>query len=89
MLIYYTQEIMELACRNCLEVLVRDGMFSMHPCSKEKNGQLYTIHGVGDGNVHVPLLYAITDNKTYSTYAAIYGELKEHWPECLEDITWS
>ncbi|VDP15479.1 unnamed protein product [Heligmosomoides polygyrus] len=71
--------ISHLACRNCLEVLVRDGMFSMHPCSKEKNGQLYTIHGVGDGNVHVPLLYAITDNKTYSTYAAIYGELKETW----------
>ncbi|VDP60145.1 unnamed protein product [Heligmosomoides polygyrus] len=27
-------------------------------------------------SVHVPLLYAITDNKTYSTYADIYGELK-------------
>ncbi|VDO63799.1 unnamed protein product [Heligmosomoides polygyrus] len=74
--IYYTQEIIELACRNGLGALVGDGMFSMHPCTKEKNGQLYTIHGVCEGKVHVPLLYAITNSKTYSTYAAIYGELK-------------
>lgn len=62
--IYYIAETIELACRNGLGALVADGMFSMHPDVKEKNGQLYTIHGVCSDKIHVPLLHAITDRKT-------------------------
>ncbi|VDO86919.1 unnamed protein product [Heligmosomoides polygyrus] len=74
--IYCTVETIELACRNGLGALVADGMFSMHPDVKEKNGQLYTIHGVCSDKAHMPLLHAITDRKTQATYRAIFSELE-------------
>lgn len=43
--IYSTEEIVELACRNGLEVILVDGMFSMHSNLKEKL-PIYAIHGI-------------------------------------------
>ncbi|VDO34199.1 unnamed protein product [Heligmosomoides polygyrus] len=44
--IYFSGKVIRKACQNGLDTLVADGIFSMHPCQREKNGQLYTIHGV-------------------------------------------
>ncbi|VDO35160.1 unnamed protein product [Heligmosomoides polygyrus] len=60
----------QLAYNNGLEALVADGVFSMHPNGKEKNGQLYTIHVVCKGKVHVPMLYALTNKKTEQVYTS-------------------
>ncbi|VDP12541.1 unnamed protein product [Heligmosomoides polygyrus] len=74
--IYYSENIIRLAYNNGLEALVADGVFSMHPNGKEKNGQLYTIHGVCNGKVHVPMLYALTNKKTEQVYFIIWSTLK-------------
>lgn len=75
--IYYSEKIIRKACENGLDTLIADGIFSMHPNQREKNGQLYTIHGVCNGKVNVPLLYAITNKKTEFIYTKIWTMLKE------------
>ncbi|VDO84021.1 unnamed protein product [Heligmosomoides polygyrus] len=47
--IYFLEKVIRKACQNGLDTLVADGIFSMHPNQREKNGQLYTIHGVCNG----------------------------------------
>lgn len=69
--IYYSEKIIRKACENGLDTLIADGIVSMHPNQREKNGQLYTIHGVCNGKVNVPLLYAITNKKTEFIYIKI------------------
>ncbi|VDP28731.1 unnamed protein product [Heligmosomoides polygyrus] len=75
--IYYSEKIIRKACENGLDTLIAGGIFSMHPNQREKNGQLYTIHGVCNGKVNVPLLYAITNKKTEFIYTKIWTMLKE------------
>ncbi|VDO65634.1 unnamed protein product [Heligmosomoides polygyrus] len=55
--IYYSVNIIRLAYNNLLEALVADGVFSMHPNVKEKNGQLYTIHGVCNAKVEYNTIF--------------------------------
>ncbi|VDP57081.1 unnamed protein product [Heligmosomoides polygyrus] len=74
--IYYNESVIRLAYMNGLEALVADGMFSMHPDGKQKNSQLYTIHGVCNGKVNVPLLFALTNKKTEAIYFIIWSTLK-------------
>ncbi|VDP41799.1 unnamed protein product [Heligmosomoides polygyrus] len=71
--IYYSENIIRRACDNGLDTLIADGIFGMHP--RDRNGQLYTIHGVCNGKVDVPLLFAITDRKSESVYTMIWSTL--------------
>ncbi|VDO94867.1 unnamed protein product [Heligmosomoides polygyrus] len=71
--IYYSESIIRRACENGLDTLIADGIFGMHP--RDRNGQLYTIHGVCNGKVDVPLLFAITDRKSESVYTMIWSTL--------------
>ncbi|VDO69861.1 unnamed protein product [Heligmosomoides polygyrus] len=74
------------ACENGLDTLIANGIFSMHPNPREKNGQLYTIHGVCNGKVNVPLLYAITNKKTEIIYATIWTMLKGAIDSAMEHV---
>lgn len=47
----------------------------MHPNGKEKNSQLYTIHGVCNDKVHVPMLCALTNKKAEQVYFIIWSTL--------------
>ncbi|VDP05041.1 unnamed protein product [Heligmosomoides polygyrus] len=71
--IYYSENIIRRACENGLDTLIADGIFGMHP--RDRNGQLYTIHGVCNGKVDVPLHFAITDRKSESVYTMIWSTL--------------
>ncbi|VDP51601.1 unnamed protein product [Heligmosomoides polygyrus] len=68
--IYYSENIIR-SCENGLDMLIADGIFGMHP--RDRNGQLYTIHGVCNGKVDV--LFAITDRKSDSVYTMIWSTL--------------
>lgn len=77
MQIYYVEDVLRKACQNGLDTLVADGVFGMYPNARERNGQLYTIHGVCNGKVNVPLLYALTSKKTERAYVTIWSMLKD------------
>ncbi|VDP25244.1 unnamed protein product [Heligmosomoides polygyrus] len=63
------------AVENGLDTLISDGIFGMHP--RDKDGQHYTIHGVCNGKVEVPLLFAITTRKGETVYRRIWTALKD------------
>ncbi|VDP40326.1 unnamed protein product [Heligmosomoides polygyrus] len=63
------------ALENGLDTLIADGIFGVHP--QDKDGQLYTIHGVCNGKVDVPLLFAITTRKGETVYRRIWTALKD------------
>lgn len=86
--IYFSEKVIRKACQNDLDTLVADGIFSMHPNQRENNGQLYTIHGVCNGKVTVPLVFALTNKKTEEVYAVIFSMLKdlEEAVECGPDL---
>ncbi|VDO22623.1 unnamed protein product [Heligmosomoides polygyrus] len=65
----------EKAVENGLDTLIADGIFGVHP--RDKDGQLYTIHGVCNGKVDVPLLFAITTRKGETVYRRIWTALKD------------
>ncbi|KIH64610.1 hypothetical protein ANCDUO_05073 [Ancylostoma duodenale] len=71
--IYYSERTIEKACTNGLFALVADGVHNKQPKSLT---QFYCVHGVCDGGVEVPLLYALTARKTEGTYRRIFGHLQ-------------
>ncbi|RCN47272.1 hypothetical protein ANCCAN_06714 [Ancylostoma caninum] len=78
--IYYSKELIKLACDNGLQVLVGDGVHKLNPRNtpvRMDKGQLYTIHAVCNGETEVPILYAVTRSKTKATYRTIFRKLKE------------
>ncbi|VDP10520.1 unnamed protein product [Heligmosomoides polygyrus] len=77
--INFPEKVIRKACQNGLNTLLADSIFSMHPNQREKNGQLYTIHGVCNGKVTVALVYALTNRKTGSLY--VMEEVMERQPE--------
>ncbi|XGW28662.1 hypothetical protein V3C99_008445, partial [Haemonchus contortus] len=56
---YYSDAIIEKACRIGLYGLVEDGVHDLQPDATNANGQLYTIHGFIASSVDVPLLFAV------------------------------
>lgn len=82
--IYLSEKVIRKACQNGLDTLVADGILSMHPNQREKNGQLYTIHGVCNGKVTVPLVFALTNRKTEEVYETIFSMLRDVMEEVME-----
>ncbi|VDM73968.1 unnamed protein product [Strongylus vulgaris] len=74
---YYSLETIEMAQRHGLYVLVADGVHDLQPDATNRKGQLYTVHGVCNNTIDVPLLYAITTSKNERTYELIFRQLKE------------
>ncbi|KHJ76910.1 hypothetical protein OESDEN_23470 [Oesophagostomum dentatum] len=77
--IYYSIATVQRAIRNGLHTLVADGVHSFQPRELKKTGQLYTVHGVCNNGVEVPLLYAISSNKTEHVYVDIFGHIKDQF----------
>ncbi|KAK6040569.1 hypothetical protein COOONC_21927 [Cooperia oncophora] len=71
--VYYSEETIEMACCTGLYAIVADGVHTKQP----KELQLYCVHGVCDGGVEVPLLYAMAAHKTEDVYTKIFGHLKD------------
>ncbi|RCN35254.1 hypothetical protein ANCCAN_18895, partial [Ancylostoma caninum] len=71
------------AVNNGLLALVADGVHKLNPRTERRapermeEGQLYTIHGVYRGGFEVPLLFAVTRNKSEDDYVTIFGKMKE------------
>ncbi|KAK6062214.1 hypothetical protein COOONC_00112 [Cooperia oncophora] len=72
--VYYSEETIEMACCTGLYAIVADGVHTKQP---KELMQLYCVHGVCDGGVEVPLLYAMTAHKTEGVYTKIFGHLKD------------
>ncbi|EYC12475.1 hypothetical protein Y032_0047g1501 [Ancylostoma ceylanicum] len=53
-----------MAAQLGLHALVADGFHSFQLRLFKREGQLYTVHGVCNNDVEVPLLYAISSKKT-------------------------
>ncbi|EPB73332.1 hypothetical protein ANCCEY_07578 [Ancylostoma ceylanicum] len=66
-----------------LFTLVADGIHQMNPRSNRRarvnieEGQLYTIHGVCEGEIEAPFLYAIALHKREQVHVTIYREMKK------------
>ncbi|KAL6737709.1 hypothetical protein Aduo_011328 [Ancylostoma duodenale] len=81
--IYYSLNVVKKAVETGLFALVADGIHQMRSRSKRglsvkmEEGQLYTIHGVGDGKIEAPLLYAICRHKREEGYLIVFGEMKK------------
>ncbi|CAJ0590211.1 unnamed protein product [Cylicocyclus nassatus] len=71
------------AVENGLYALSGDGIHQLNPRSKRgsgvrmEEGQVYTIHGVCQGEFEIPLLFAIMRNKTEQDYIVVFNKLKE------------
>ncbi|CAJ0591882.1 unnamed protein product [Cylicocyclus nassatus] len=74
---YYSADTIEMARTHGLYALVADGVHDLQPDATKKKGQLYTVHGICNNTVDMPLLYAITTSKTERTYELIFLQLKE------------
>ncbi|VDK60196.1 unnamed protein product, partial [Cylicostephanus goldi] len=73
--VYYSSTTLQKAARNGLHALVADGVHSYQPRQLKRAGQLYTIHGVCNNGIEVPLVYAVTARKTEEVYETIFGYL--------------
>ncbi|KAK6029612.1 hypothetical protein OSTOST_04276 [Ostertagia ostertagi] len=74
--IYCSRRTIEKAYRNGLHALVADGVHQILPEQLGDHSQLYTIHGVCNNGVEVPLFHALTRNKTETTYRMIFGYIE-------------
>ncbi|VDK64854.1 unnamed protein product, partial [Cylicostephanus goldi] len=74
---YYSTKTIGMAQRHGLYALVADGVHDLQPDATNQIGQLYTVHGVCNDTMDVPLLYAITTKKNVRTYELIFAQLKE------------
>ncbi|KHJ92274.1 hypothetical protein OESDEN_07846 [Oesophagostomum dentatum] len=75
--LYYSVKTIEMAQQHGLYALVADGVHDLQPDATSKCGQLYTVHGVCNSTVDVPLLHAITTSKDQETYEIVFAQLKE------------
>ncbi|KIH68082.1 hypothetical protein ANCDUO_01580 [Ancylostoma duodenale] len=69
-----------MACENGINAIIGDGVHKLNPKTAPvhmEKGQLYTIHASCNGEMEVPILYAITRSKKQATYRTIFGALKE------------
>ncbi|VDP08740.1 unnamed protein product [Heligmosomoides polygyrus] len=79
--IYYNESVIRVRERHQVSVYELSGSFSsgrnvLNAPRQQKNGQLYTMHGVCDAKVNVPLLFALTNKKTEAIYFIIWSTLK-------------
>ncbi|EYC41442.1 hypothetical protein Y032_0569g88 [Ancylostoma ceylanicum] len=80
---YYSLDVIEKAVEAGLFTLVADGIHQMNPRSNRRarvnieEGQLYTIHGVCEGEIEAPFLYAIALHKREQVHVTIYREMKK------------
>ncbi|RCN35981.1 hypothetical protein ANCCAN_18146 [Ancylostoma caninum] len=74
---YYSVDTIRKACEKGLRALVADGVHKILPAQLGDQAQLYTIHGVCESGHKVPLVHALTKNKTQATYEKIFGRLQQ------------
>ncbi|KAL6729504.1 hypothetical protein Aduo_000552 [Ancylostoma duodenale] len=78
--LYYSEEVIQKACENGINALIGDGVHKLNPKTAPvhmEKGQLYTIHAACNGEMELPILYAVTRSKKAQTYRTIFGALKE------------
>ncbi|KAL6735804.1 hypothetical protein Aduo_006211 [Ancylostoma duodenale] len=78
--LYYSEEVVQKACENGINALIGDGVHKLNPKTAPvhmEKGQLYTIHATCNGEMELPILYAVTRSKKVQTYRTIFGALKE------------
>lgn len=65
------------AWKNGLQAVVADGVHNKAPRDLLRKAQLYVVHGVCNGDVDVPLIYAILGSKNCEHYEKLLGHLKD------------
>ncbi|KIH45462.1 hypothetical protein ANCDUO_24497 [Ancylostoma duodenale] len=78
--LYYSEVVIQMACENGINAIIGDGVHKLNPRTAPvhmEKGQLYTIHASCNGEMEVPILYAITRSKKQASYRTIFGALKE------------
>ncbi|KIH61247.1 hypothetical protein ANCDUO_08486 [Ancylostoma duodenale] len=74
------------AFENGLVALVADGIHKLPPALGE-HGQLYTIHGVCNGGIDIPLVHVLTEKKNQKVYEKVFGMLKQELLDLGADLT--
>ncbi|EYC27330.1 hypothetical protein Y032_0009g653 [Ancylostoma ceylanicum] len=75
--IYYSVDTIRRVCEKGLRALVANGVHKILPTQLGDQAQLYTIHGVTESGHEVPLVHALTKNKTQATYEKIFERLQQ------------
>ncbi|VDM76158.1 unnamed protein product [Strongylus vulgaris] len=75
--IYFSRRTVQKAVDNGLTAVVTDGIHRLPPEELGKDGQLYTIHGVCNGGVDVPLVHVLTKKKNLSVYEKVFNTVKQ------------
>ncbi|CAJ0592984.1 unnamed protein product [Cylicocyclus nassatus] len=75
--VYYSRKTIQKAVENELVALVADGIHKLPPEELGKDGQLYTIHGVCNGGIDVPLVHVLMKRKNQSVYDKVFRMVKE------------
>ncbi|VDN21482.1 unnamed protein product [Cylicostephanus goldi] len=79
--IYYSKTTIQKAVENGLTALVADGVHKLPPKALGDDGQLYTVHGVCNGGIDVPLVHVLTRRKNESVYDKVFGMIKQELTE--------
>ncbi|CAJ0602042.1 unnamed protein product [Cylicocyclus nassatus] len=74
---YYSRKTVQKAVENGLVALVADGIHKLPPEELGKDGQLYTIHGVCNNGIDVPLIHVLMKRKNQSAYDKVFRMAKE------------
>ncbi|VDM70483.1 unnamed protein product [Strongylus vulgaris] len=75
--IYFSRRTLQKAVDNGMTAIVADGIHRLPPEELGKDGQLYTIHGVCNGGVDVPLVHVLTKKKNLSVYEKVFSIVKQ------------
>ncbi|KHJ98607.1 hypothetical protein OESDEN_01410 [Oesophagostomum dentatum] len=85
--IYYSKETVKKAFDNGLVALVADGIHKLPPDALGDDGQLYTIHGVCNGGIDVPIFHVLTRRKNVTVYKKVFGLVKQELLTLGADLT--
>ncbi|CAJ0608777.1 unnamed protein product [Cylicocyclus nassatus] len=83
---FYSRSTLEKAVNNGLIAIVADGIHNLPPCELGKDAQLYTVHGVCNAGVDVPLVHVLMRRKTQSFYEKVFGIVKEELQDLNVDL---
>ncbi|KHJ86569.1 hypothetical protein OESDEN_13674 [Oesophagostomum dentatum] len=85
--VFYSKKTVKKAFENGLVALVADGIHKLPPQALGDNGELYTVHGICNGGVDVPLFHILTRRKNTKIYEEIFGMIKRELVTLGADVS--
>ncbi|RCN37563.1 hypothetical protein ANCCAN_16528, partial [Ancylostoma caninum] len=80
---YYSNETIKAA----VDALVADGIHKLPFEELGEHGRLYTIHGICNAGVDVPIFHVLTRNKKVNVYAKVFAMVKQELQALGVDVT--